>query len=101
MSSRPNTNEDDYFARIEFERRRKLARETAAKFLPEERTSLREVPWLRYPTGGSAKAMPDRRGEIVDHGSHDGVIRMNPGELEPLVEERTGSSRIFQRFDLP
>jgi len=85
MCSKPKANEDEYFARIEFERRRDLARKSAAKFLPEKRTSLKAVLWTRCRTEGSDVVAIDFRGLGTDGGTQCGGLRPEPGVTESVT----------------
>src|SRR4030067_1156951 len=52
MTRKPSESEDEYFARIEFERRKKIEREKQQKLAEEERKRLRDLHYLKCPKCG-------------------------------------------------
>ena len=101
MCSKPTAHEDEYFARVEFERRRGLARETAAKFLPEGRSSRRDMPWWHGSGDRPDEAGTDFRGAIPDPGSPSRGLGDDQGKAAFLLEEdRTDVIRPFQGLGL-
>jgi hypothetical protein len=56
MSVKPSVNEEEYFARQEAERRRRVAEELQAQSIAEERESARALHFMKCPKcGGSWK----------------------------------------------
>ncbi|MFN0151092.1 MAG: zf-TFIIB domain-containing protein [bacterium] len=53
MPEKPSSNEAEYFARLEVERRRKFAEERDAKIAEEERARARELHFMKCPKCGS------------------------------------------------
>jgi hypothetical protein len=52
MPVKPSAPEDEYFARIEFERRRKMAEERQAEIQEEERQRQQQLHFMRCPKCG-------------------------------------------------
>jgi len=66
MPVKPSEAEEEYFARQEFERRRRDAEERARKLAAEERTRLKELHWMRCPKCGMELAEVTFRGLRID-----------------------------------
>ena len=52
MDGKPSDSEEEYFAKLEIERRRKVAAEREAAMLDEERTQQRELHYMKCPKCG-------------------------------------------------
>ena len=94
--------EDEYIARTEFHRCKKLAEERAARLKKKELDELKQLHWMRCPKDG-LELIEVELGDIrVDKCSHCGGIYLDNGELEKIVgtkSESTGfMSRIFKVF---
>jgi uncharacterized protein len=85
MDKIAKTREDEYFAREEFERIRKIAEENAAQMRKQEIEELRQLHWMRCPKDGMELAEIEYAGVKVDKCTHCGGIYLDPGELETLL----------------
>ena len=83
---KPSENEEEYFARIEFERKKRLAAEREKKLKEEERTRLKELHWMRCPKCGMELAEIDYRKVRVDKCTSCGGVWLDAGELEQVGE---------------
>ena len=54
MPVKPSQQEEEYYARLEFERRKKLEAERQAKLEAEERDKLKQLHYMRCPKCGTA-----------------------------------------------
>jgi len=94
--------EDEYFARTEFERCKKLAEERAAKLKQKELDELKKLHWMRCPKDGLELIEVEMAGVRVDKCSHCGGIYLDNGELEKIVGTKSESagfmSRVFKVF---
>jgi hypothetical protein len=52
MPVKPTEKEEEYFARLEFEKRRKLEAENQAQIMEEEKRKLKELHYMRCPKCG-------------------------------------------------
>jgi hypothetical protein len=87
---KPSEQEEEYFARQEFERLKKLAEAERAKLQEEDRDRLRQAHAMRCPKCG-AELVPVRyRGVEVDKCTGCGGIWLDCGELEQLVPDEAG-----------
>ena len=74
MTRKPSESEDEYFARIEFERRKKIEREKQQKLAEEERKRLRDLHYRKCPKCGMDLIEIDYKSIKVDKCSGcDGV----------------------------
>lgn len=87
---KPTTNEEEYFARQEVERRRKVAAERQAKLLAEELEREREIHFMKCPKCGMQLeeiAVGDVR---VDKCFSCEGIWLDQGELEVIRQKEGG-----------
>ena len=84
MPVKPSEAEEEYFARQEFERRRRDAEERARKLAAEERTRLKELHWMRCPKCGMELAEVTFRGLRIDRCTSCAGVWLDAGELDTL-----------------
>ena len=90
MTVKPSRNEEEYFARQELERRRRLAEERQATALIEEREQTRKLHFMRCPKCGTSLeefAYADIR---LDRCSACEGLWLDKGELERLQAKESG-----------
>lgn len=90
--------EDEYFARLEFERRKKLAAEHEAKMKKQERENLKKLHWMRCPKDGMELVEIEFMGVQVDKCTHCGGIFLDTGELDQLFETAKNRGRVFAKI---
>jgi uncharacterized protein len=99
MPVKPSTNEEEYFARQEAERRRKSAEERQAKLLTEERERERALHFMRCPKCGMQLeeiAFGDVR---VDKCFSCEGLWLDQGELEVIRQKEGGfMGRMLSAF---
>jgi hypothetical protein len=90
MPVKPTDQEDEYFARIEFERRKQALESRAAQEAAEERQRVLAVARGRCPKCG-AELVPVHYQEVeLDKCSGCQGVWLDVGELDRLVGEDTG-----------
>jgi uncharacterized protein len=90
MNSKPSSNEEEYFARQEIERRRKMAQERQAALLESEREQRRALHLMSCPKCGM-ELHEIAFGDVhVDKCFNCGGIWLDDGELERLQTKETG-----------
>ena len=87
ISKDTKKKEDEYFARIEFEKRRKTLEEKQSRIKKEERDRLREQHWMRCPKCGMEMVEITFEGIKVDKCSGCLGIFFDNGEVEQLIEK--------------
>jgi len=82
---KPSEQEEEYFARQEFERRKKLAEERARALEAQERERLRQLHWMRCPKCGSELVEIEFRGVRIDKCVSCAGLWLDSGELEQVT----------------
>lgn len=88
MSStrKPSENEEEYFARMELERRKKWEAEQAAKRSVEEKEKLKQLHWMKCPKCGSDLHTVQLKGLDVDRCPNCNGTWFDAGEMEQLLK---------------
>ena len=93
---KPSESEQEYIARIEFERRKKVEWEKQLKMAELEKQQRKELHFMHCPKCGMKLIEVDYRRLKVDRCSACGGLWLDAGELEAAVElERGLLGRIF------
>jgi len=99
MTRKPSESEEEYFARIEFERRKKIEREKQQKLAEEERKRLRDLHYLKCPKCGMDLIEVDYKSVKVDKCSGCDGVWLDAGEIEAVAKmEKSVAGRIFGLF---
>jgi hypothetical protein len=99
MPIRPSEKEEEYVARMEFERRKKTEEEKHKKLREEEKKKLKELHYMRCPKCGMELIEIDYKGIEVDKCSECGGIWLDAGELDAVSKlEKTGLDKLFSVF---
>jgi uncharacterized protein len=89
------SNEDLYFARLEFERKQKKLEEEHHKMKKAERDRLKKEHWMRCPKCGMEMVELEFEGIKIDKCSECLGIYLDNGELDELMEKKSG---LLNRF---
>lgn len=96
---RPSEQEEEYFARLEYERKRKLEEEKHKKLAEEEKKRLKELHFMKCPKCGMELIEIDYKGIRVDKCSECEGVWLDAGELEAVSRlEKTGLDKLFSVF---
>jgi uncharacterized protein with PIN domain len=87
---KPSKAEEEYFARQEFERRRKELESRQARIQAEERARLKELHFMRCPKCGMELVEIEFRGIKVDRCVACQGIFFDGGEIEQLLARGEG-----------
>jgi hypothetical protein len=99
MQRKPSEKEEEYFARMEFEKRKKAEEEKQRQLGEEEKRRLKELHYMRCPKCGMGLIEIDYRGIRIDKCSACEGIWLDAGELEAVSRlERTGFDKLFGVF---
>lgn len=99
MPDKPSEKEEEYFARIEFEKKKKLEQEKHLKLAAEEKKRLKELHFMRCPKCGMDLIEIDHKGIKVDKCSECDGVWLDAGELESASRLEKGSlDRLFSVF---
>ena len=79
--------EEEYFARIEFDKRKKALKEKQSRIKKEEKIRLKEEHWMHCPKCGMEMVEISFEGIKVDKCTDCLGIFFDNGEVEQLVEK--------------
>ena len=99
MSKKPSEKEEEYFARMEFERKKKVEERKYQKLREEEKKMLRDLHFMKCPKCGMELIEIDYRGIKVDKCAECQGVWLDAGELETAAGlEKTALDRFFRVF---
>jgi hypothetical protein len=96
MSKKPTESEEEYFARMEFERRKKAEEEKQKKLAATEKKRLKDLHYMHCPKCGMDLIEVDYKTLKVDRCSSCDGVWMDAGELEAALKlEKSVLSRFL------
>jgi uncharacterized protein len=99
MPKKPSEREEEYVARMEFERQQKLHAQRHLALAEAEKNRLRELHFMRCPKCGMELVEIDYQNIKVDKCSECGGIWLDDGELEAVSKlEKSGIDKLFSVF---
>ena len=99
MVLKPSEKEEEYFARKEFEGKRKIEQERHRKLHEEEKKRLKELHYMRCPKCGMELIEIEYKGIMIDECSECEGIWLDAGELETVSKmEKKGLDKLFGVF---
>jgi uncharacterized protein len=97
MNKAAKESEDEYFARVEFERKRQFEEERQQKLAEDEKMRLKELHFMRCPKCGMELIEIDYKGLKIDECSHCLGIWLDAGELTTVSKLEKGALDKFFR----
>lgn len=99
MMMKPSEKEEEYFVRLELERRRKMEEEKLRKLAEEEKKRLRELHYMRCPKCGMELSEIEYKGIKVDKCFECNGIWLDAGEMEAVSKlEKPTMDKLFNLF---
>ena len=99
MVWKPSEKEEEYFKRMEFEKKKKVEEEKHKKLAVGEKQKLKELHYMKCPKCGMELIEIDYKGIKVDKCSECEGIWLDAGELEDVAKlEKTGLDKLFSVF---
>jgi len=99
MVMKPSEKEEEYFARTEFERKKKIEEEKHKRLAQEEKKKLKELHYMRCPKCGMELIEIDYKGIKIDKCSECEGLWLDAGELEDISKlEKSGLDKFFGVF---
>ncbi len=96
---KPSEKEEEYFARLEFERKKKIEEEKHKQLAEQEKMRLRELHHMRCPKCGMELIEIDYKNIKVDKCSECDGVWLDSGELEAISKlEKSGLDKLFGVF---
>jgi hypothetical protein len=99
MVGRPSKREEEYFARMEFEKKKRSEEEKQRKMAEGEKKKLKELHYMKCPKCGMELIEIDYKGIKVDKCSGCEGIWLDTGELEAISKiEKKVLDKLFDVF---
>ena len=99
MSNRPSEKEEEYFARQEFEKKRKLEEDKQKQLADAEKQKARELHFMKCPKCGMSLAEIDYRSLKIDKCTSCQGVWLDAGELESVAQLEKGAlDKLFSVF---
>jgi ribosomal protein L37AE/L43A len=96
---KPSEKEEEFFARTEFERKKKIEEEKHKRLAEEEKNRLKKLHYMQCPKCGMELIEIDYKGIKIDECSECEGIWLDAGELEAVAKlEKTGLDKFFSIF---
>ena len=91
--------EEEYFARLEFEKLKKIEQEKHMKLAEDEKQKLKKLHYMRCPKCGMELLEVNYKGILIDKCSECDGIWLDAGELETTSKlEKSGLDKLFSVF---
>lgn len=87
MPVKPSEKEEEYFLRVEAERKKKIAEERARKLEEQQREELKKLHWMHCPKCGMELQTIRYRDIEVDRCFNCSGTWLDQGELEKVAAE--------------
>lgn len=99
MPLKPSEKEEGYFARMEYEKKKKLEEEKYKRLAEGEKKRLKELHYMRCPKCGMELIEIDYKRIKVDKCSECEGVWLDAGELEAVSRlEKTAVNKLFSVF---
>ncbi len=99
MPVKSTEKEEEYFARLEFEKRKKQEAKKQAQIMEEEKRKLKKLHYMRCPKCGMHLIEIDYKRIAVDKCSSCEGVWLDAGELEAVSEMDKGAlDKLFSVF---
>lgn len=85
MPIRPSDKEEEFFARLEAEKRKKLAEEQTKALAAQQREELKKLHWMRCPKCGMELQAITYEGIEIDRCFNCNGTWLDEGELEKIA----------------
>lgn len=96
---KPSAQEEEYFARKEFERRKKIEKEKHKNMKQDELNELKELHYMRCPKCGMELIEIDYKGLKIDECSECYGVWLDSGELEQISNlKKSNLDKFFSVF---
>jgi len=95
---KPSSSEEEYFAREDAEKKRKLQAEQAKEMSDTQKEELKQLHYMKCPKCGMDLMTIEHRGVEIDKCAACNGVWLDDGELEKLSGEEGFVSSIFGFF---
>ncbi len=87
---KPSQTEEEYFARVEAEKKKKLAAEQGHRLTEKQREELKNQHWMHCPKCGMELHPVPYKGVTMDKCFHCHGVFLDDGELEKIAGQEGG-----------
>ncbi len=99
MPIKPSDKEEEYFVRLELERRKQIEADKIRRFADDEKRHLKELHYMRCPKCGMELNEIDYKNIIVDKCFSCDGIWLDAGEFESIAKLEKGAlDKLFGIF---
>ncbi len=99
MPVKPSDKEEEYFAKLDLERRKKIDDEKFKKSMEEEKIKLKELHYMRCPKCGMELQEVDYKGINIDKCVSCNGVWFDAGEIDVLAKlEKPALDKLFSVF---
>ena len=96
---KPSKPEEEYIARLEFQKRKEIEEEKHKRLKAEEKNRLKELHYMRCPKCGMELIEVDYKHIKIDKCSECDGLWLDAGEIEMISKlEKPGLSKLFSVF---
>lgn len=96
---KPSPKEDEYIARMEYERQKQIAETAHEKLKEQEKTDLKELHYMCCPKCGMDLIEIEYHDILIDKCSECEGIWLDDGEIDAIAKmEKTGLDKLFSVF---
>jgi hypothetical protein len=85
MTKKPTESEEEYFARLDMEKRKEMIARRAAEVAADERERLKQQHWMRCPKDGHELTTVRLQGVAVDTCAACGGTWLDAGEIDQVI----------------
>jgi len=99
MSLKPSEKEEEYFARMEYDKKKKLEAEKHQKLAVEDKQKRKELHYMMCPKCGMELIEIDYKGIKIDKCSECEGVWLDAGELDHITAmDKGGLDKLFNIF---
>ncbi len=99
MIDKPSEKEEEYFTRLEYEKKKKMEHEKHLKLAEEEKKRLKDVHFMRCPKCGMELIEIDYHHIKIDKCSECEGVWLDAGEFESVSKlEKNALDKLFSVF---
>ncbi|MBN1626177.1 MAG: zf-TFIIB domain-containing protein [Deltaproteobacteria bacterium] len=99
MPVKPSEKEEEYFAKLQFEKQKKIEEEKHKKLKIQEKEHLKKLHFMRCPKCGMELIEIDYKNIRIDKCSECEGIWLDAGELETISKiKKSGLDKLFSVF---
>jgi hypothetical protein len=99
MPVKPSDKEEEYFAKLDLERKKKITEEKIKQTAEEEKLKLKELHYMHCPKCGTDLHEIDYNGIRIDKCFGCSGVWLDTGELDAIMKlDKSAFNRVFTLF---